>query len=112
MQAYHRHIISILLAFRLRHRQSSLKVAWTPHDHCMITWLTSESLQTQAPGHLVTKPPPRVVARPNGSSHDQSTYHRHTTGLMLISWCDLLRTVSITAEAAIRIDWCDSAEFV
>src|SRR3954469_21625485 len=94
------------------HKQSTFKVTWTPHDHRMITWLTSESLQTQALGHLVTEPFPRVVTRPHGSSHDQTTYHRHTTELMLISWCDLVRTVSITADAAIRIDLCDFAESV
>src|SRR4051812_40622198 len=36
------------------HNQSSFKVTWTPHDHLMIMRLTSESLQTQAPGHLTT----------------------------------------------------------
>ena len=36
------------------HNQSPFKVTWTPYDHRMITWLTSESLPTQAPGHLVT----------------------------------------------------------
>jgi len=53
------------------HNQTSFKVTWTPHDHHVIMCLTSESLQTQAPVHLVTKPLARVIARPNGSSHDQ-----------------------------------------
>src|ERR1041385_1245970 len=96
----------------------------TPHDRRMITWLTSESLQTQARGHFVTN-------HFHGSSLDrtghrmtiqrvrcpllppnQSTYHRHTTELMLIIWCELVRTVSITVDAAIQIDLCESAEFV
>jgi len=55
------------------HKQSSFKVTWIPHDHRMITWLTSESLQTQAPGHFVTN-------HLHGLSHDQ-TGHRMTNHL-------------------------------
>src|SRR3954464_12885221 len=63
--AYDQHIISILSILRLMHNQSSFKVTWTPHDHRLVMWLTSDSLQTQASGHRMTMNIP-------GSSHDHS----------------------------------------
>ena len=56
------------------HEQPLFKVAWTPYDHRMIIRLTSESLQTQAPGHLMTKSTYTgrlTTINFHGSSHDQ-----------------------------------------
>ena len=65
--------------------QPSFKVTWIPYDHRMIIRLTSESLQTQTSGHLMTKSTytgrrttiqgvrcGRVATQPIRSSHDQT----------------------------------------
>src|SRR3954466_1410685 len=102
------------------HNQSSFKVTWTPHDHRMITWLTSESLQTQAPGHLMTNhhmgrrtttQRVRCPLCPPNQSHDQQL-----SIIIIIQVCVDHRVTKyelcpMTEDSAIRID-CDSAEFV